>query len=57
MAMVSFCADFSRLSSERELPWRQAPTARRGDLYQGRRAGVLLGAAGEWIELVDCTER
>ena len=57
MAMVSFCADFSGLSSERELPWRQAPTARRGDLYQGRRAGVLLGAAGEWIELVDCTER
>lgn len=57
MAMVSFCADFSRAPSDRPLPWRQAPATREGELYQGRRAGMLVGAAGEWIELVDCTDK
>ncbi len=57
MAMVTFCADFSAAPPGRELPWRIAPTARDGKVYQGRRAGMLVGAANEWIELVDCTDK
>ena len=55
--MVTFCADFSAAPPGRELPWRIAPTARDGKVYQGRRAGMLVGAANEWIELVDCTDK
>jgi hypothetical protein len=37
----------------RALPWAVPPTARAEAPYDGRRAGVLVGAAGEWIELVE----
>lgn len=57
MAMVSFCADFAAAPAGRELPWRVSPAVRSGQLYQGRRAGMLVGAANEWLELVDCTDR
>jgi catechol 2,3-dioxygenase-like lactoylglutathione lyase family enzyme len=50
MAMVSFAvADLDA----RQLPWRVAPAARAEAPYGGRRAGVLAGAAGEWIELIE----
>lgn len=35
------------------LPWRAAPTVRSEAPYFGRRAGVLVGAAGEWLELIE----
>lgn len=57
MAMVTFCADYSKAPEGRPLPWRNTPATRDGALYQGRRAGVLVGAAGEWLELVDCTDK
>lgn len=50
MAMVSFVVD----SFEgRKLPWVVPPAARSEAPYGGRRAGVLVGAAGEWLELVE----
>lgn len=50
IAMVSF--------SVKELPtsglrWAATPRRQSGLPYEGRRAGVLLGAAGEWIELIE----
>jgi hypothetical protein len=47
--MVSFVVD--DLDS-RALPWAVPPTVRPEAPYSGRRAGVLVGPAGEWIELV-----
>jgi catechol 2,3-dioxygenase-like lactoylglutathione lyase family enzyme len=49
MAMVSFVVDDL---DGRELPWAVPPTVRPEAPYSGRRAGVLVGPAGEWIELV-----
>lgn len=50
MAMVSFSVGSL---DGRELDWRVAPAARTGKPYDGRRSGVLHGAAGEWIELIE----
>lgn len=49
-AVVSFeCADLASL----EVRWLQAPRALSGLPYRGRRAGLLRGAAGELIELIE----
>lgn len=50
MAMVSFAV---RSLDARALPWAVPPASRSDQPYDGRRAGMLLGAAGEWIELVE----
>ena len=49
MAMVSFEVDALPIA----LPWAVAPAAHREAPYNGRKAGVVHGAAGEWIELVE----
>ena len=49
IAMVTFEVDEWRP----DLPWLAAPSPRAGFPYGGRRAGVLRGAAGEYIELVE----
>jgi len=36
-----------------KVDWIAPPTARQGILYEGRRAGTALGAAGELVELVE----
>lgn len=33
--------------------WRSAPRGVPGDIYQGRRAAMVEGAAGEWLELIE----
>ena len=50
MAMVSFTVDELR---EDALDWYAKPTSRSEAPYHGRRAGIVLGAAGEWVELVE----
>lgn len=50
MAMVSF--EVSNLDA-RALPWLVAPRVREDAPYAGRRAGLLRGAAGELVELVE----
>lgn len=50
MAMVSFLT--TRLEG-RTLPWRCPPASRSETPYDGRRAGVVVGAAGEWLELIE----
>ena len=49
IAMVTFEVDEWRP----DLPWLAAPGPRAGFPYGGRRVGVLRGAAGEYIELVE----
>jgi catechol 2,3-dioxygenase-like lactoylglutathione lyase family enzyme len=50
MAMVSFAvADLG----SRQLPWIVAPEVRNESPYNGRRAGLLVGPAGEWVELIE----
>ncbi|MEY3975650.1 MAG: hypothetical protein RLZZ33_705 [Pseudomonadota bacterium] len=50
MAMVSFVV--GPLDSTK-LVWRSPPRLRSELPYAGRRAGVVVGAAGEWIELIE----
>jgi hypothetical protein len=50
IAMISFAADRFDTAA---LDWRVAPAARSAAPYRGRRAGMLQGAAGEWIELLE----
>lgn len=54
LAMVSFLADPSATETGllRGLPWLEPPAARAEAPYDGRRAGLLRGAAGEWLEIV-----
>jgi catechol 2,3-dioxygenase-like lactoylglutathione lyase family enzyme len=55
MAMVSFA---SGAFDTRALPWVRPPAAGPQDaLYSGRRVGVVRGAAGEWIELVETIDK
>lgn len=50
IAMVSFTtASFDGV----KLPWKVPPTVRPEAPYDGRRAGIIVGPAGEWIELVE----
>jgi hypothetical protein len=49
MAIVSFSVESL---GDRKLPWVVAPKARREAPYDGKRAGLLRGAAGELIEIV-----
>jgi len=50
IAMLTFVAgDLEAL----DVPWRHAPQVLAGSPYDGRRAGVTVGAAGEWIELLE----
>jgi catechol 2,3-dioxygenase-like lactoylglutathione lyase family enzyme len=49
MAMVSFAVnDLNRL----KINWQVPPKVRPEAPYHGRSAGLVLGAAGEWIELI-----
>lgn len=50
LAIVSFAV--SSLDA-RALPWSVPPAPRQGGFYAGRRSGMLRGAAGEWIELIE----
>ncbi|NOT59472.1 MAG: hypothetical protein HOP19_04515 [Acidobacteria bacterium] len=50
IAMVSFTLGSL---NEVALPWRQAPQAISEWPYDGHRAAVTVGAAGEWIELIE----
>ncbi len=50
IAMVSFeCLSLDEL----KLPWRQRPSRLPDAPYLGRRAGVTVGPAGAWIELIE----
>lgn len=50
IAMVSFgAADLDA----RALPWRSPPRMRTEPPYDGARAGLLRGPAGEWLEIVE----
>lgn len=49
IAMVSFIAD----KLDDRLPWRSLPRELSGTPYSDRRVGVIVGAAGEWIELIE----
>jgi hypothetical protein len=49
IAMVSFVTR----DLDIPLPWRSAPRPLPGAPYSGRRAGVIRGPAGEWIELIE----
>lgn len=50
MAMVTFgVASFDGVT----LPWKVRPTAHAEAPYNGRRAGIVVGPSGEWIELLE----
>ena len=54
IAMLSCeCADLQTL----DVNWRGAPQALQTAPYCGRRAAVTVGAAGEWIELIETAVR
>jgi catechol 2,3-dioxygenase-like lactoylglutathione lyase family enzyme len=40
-----------------EVEWKVAPATRQGKPYEGRRSALLVGAAGEWAELVESALR
>ena len=54
IAMISFAA--TGLDSK-SLNWRVPLAARKAKPYGGRRSGMLQGAAGEWIELIEAATR
>ncbi|MEZ5514983.1 MAG: hypothetical protein R3F58_14035 [Steroidobacteraceae bacterium] len=50
IAMVSFsCGDLDELP----IVWRAAPRVLTEAPYAGRRSGLAVGAAGEWLELIE----
>ncbi len=50
IAMVSFIVeDLDKVG----LDWRATPAALPGTPYNGRRVGVAVGPAGEWLELIE----
>ena len=50
IAMVSFeVEDLDSLDVE----WRASPASLPGRPYDGRRAGVTAGPAGEWLEIIE----
>lgn len=49
MSMVTF---LGQIPAGVSLPWRAPPKALSTPPYAGRQAGVLVGSAGEWIEIV-----
>lgn len=53
IAMITFAA--ANIDAK-ALDWRVPLAARKGAPYAGRRSGMLLGAAGEWIELVEAAK-
>jgi hypothetical protein len=50
MAMVSFLAD---APESLHISWRQSLRAISSPPYGGRRAGVTVGPAGEWVEIIE----
>lgn len=53
LAMVSFLGDPSAAGTgSHGLPWLATPTTRSEAPYDGRRVGLMCGAAGEWLEIV-----
>lgn len=53
IAMVTFLADATSGKAPADaLPWRRSPSRRSEPPYDGREAGVLRGAAGEWLEII-----
>jgi hypothetical protein len=54
MAMVSFLAE---LPAQTRLEWRSLPRRLDTAPYNGRKTGVTVGPAGEWIEIVENTPR
>ena len=54
IASVSFTL---RSLDEVKLPWRHAPRVIDEWPYAGRRAAVTVGTAGEWIELIEMSEK
>ena len=53
IAMITFATN--NLDAK-ALDWRVPLAARNGAPYAGRRSGMLLGAAGEWIELIEAAK-
>ncbi len=53
IAMITFATN--NLDAK-ALDWRVPLAARKGAPYAGRRSGMLLGAAGEWIELIEAAK-
>ena len=49
ISMVSFTTG----TLNDRLPWKTPPTGLAAQPYCGRRAGIIVGAAGEWIELIE----
>ncbi|MBT7754470.1 MAG: hypothetical protein HN733_08450 [Gammaproteobacteria bacterium] len=49
-AAVSFLVDSL---DDAEVEWREEPTSVKAFPYNGRRVGVTIGPAGEWVELIE----
>ena len=50
IAMVGFAVEDLGLF---DVDWRASPATLDESPYNGRRVGVLVGPAGEWIELIE----
>ena len=53
ISMVGFSTDAAELP---DLEWRSLPRQIKEFPYDGRTAGLVIGAAGEWIELISAQE-